>query len=100
MSGIYDITRFTDRYCDANVYYNNPMEYVANEHDPKRLAALQKLDIILAVGRDDPLAKENLRLSELLWGKQVWHAMRIWDGFAHDWPVWAHMLPYYIGGHD
>jgi esterase/lipase superfamily enzyme len=100
MSGIYDITRFTDGYHDANIYYNNPMEYLANERDPGQLAALRKLDIILAVGRDDPLAEGNLRLSELLWGKQIWHAVRIWDGFAHDWPVWAHMLPLYIGGHD
>ena len=100
MSGIYDITRFTAGYHDANVYFNNPMEYLANERDPGRLAALRKLDIILAVGRDDPLAEGNERLSELLWGKQVWHALRIWDGFAHDWPVWARMLPLYIGGHD
>ena len=40
------------------------------------------------------------RLSGLLWGKDVWHALRVWDGFAHDWPVWARMLPLYIGGHD
>ena len=100
MGEIYDITRFTAGFHDANVYYNNPMEYVANEHDPERLAALRKLDIILAVGRDDPLAEDNHRLSELLWGKQVWHAGRIWDGFAHDWPVWARMLPSYNGGHD
>ena len=23
--------------------------------------------------------------------------MRIWDGFAHYWPIWAQMLPLYIG---
>ena len=100
MSGIYDITRFTDGYHDAEVYYNNPMEYLTNERDPGRLAALRKLDIILAVGREDSLAEDNIRLSRLLWEKQVWHALRIWDGFAHDWPVWARMLPSYIGGHD
>ena len=36
----------------------------------------------------------------ILWGKDVWHAFRIWDGFAHDWPVWARALPLYVGGHD
>ena len=71
MGGIYDITRFSAGFHDANVYHNNPMEYIANEQDP-----------------------------ELLWGKQVWHAVRIWDGFAHDWLVWARVLPSYIGGHD
>ncbi len=71
MGEIYDITRFTAGFHDANVYYNNPMEYIANERDP-----------------------------ELLWGKQVRHALRIWDGFAHDRPVSARVLPSYIGGHD
>jgi esterase/lipase superfamily enzyme len=100
MSGIYDIKRFTDGYHDENVYFNNPVEYIANEHDPGRLDALRRLDIILAVGRGDPLLSCNQRLSGLLWRKGVWHALRIWDGFAHDWPVWARMLPMYLGGHD
>lgn len=98
MSGIYDIKRFTDGYHDENVYLNNPVEYLANEHDAGRLDALRRLDIILAVGRDDPLLSCNQQLSQLLWQKGVWHALRIWDGFAHDWPVWARMLPIYIGG--
>jgi esterase/lipase superfamily enzyme len=100
MSGLYDIKRFTDGYGDENVYFNNPLDYLGGEHDPARLAALRRLDIIIAVGRDDPLLGQNQHLSGLLWGKGIWHALRIWDGFAHDWPVWAKMLPLYIGGHD
>jgi esterase/lipase superfamily enzyme len=100
MSGIYDITRFTDGYHDEAVYFHNPMEFIANEHEPARLEALRRLDVLLAVGRDDPLAGQNERLSGLLWSKRIWHALRIWNGFAHDWPVWADMLPLYIGGPD
>ncbi len=100
MSGLYDIKRFTGGYHDVNVYLNNPVDFLAGEHDPARLDALRRLDIILAVGRDDPLLDQNRHLSSLLWGKGVWHALRVWDGFAHDWPVWAHMLPLYVGGHD
>src|SRR5262249_52853173 len=44
MSGLYDIKRFTDGYYDANVYFNNPVDYVANEQDQARLAALRRLD--------------------------------------------------------
>jgi esterase/lipase superfamily enzyme len=100
MSGIYDIKRFTDGYQDETVYLNNPVDYIANEHEPDRLEALRRLDIILAVGQDDPLLGCNQHLSALLRSKGVWHALRIWDGFAHDWSVWARMLPLYIGGHD
>jgi esterase/lipase superfamily enzyme len=26
--------------------------------------------------------------------------LRVWDGFAHDWPVWEKMLNLYLAGHD
>jgi esterase/lipase superfamily enzyme len=100
MSGLYDIRRFTDGYYDDNVYYNNPVDSLTHEHDAGRLAALRKMDIILAVGQTDPLLGVNQELSDLLWSKGIWHALRVWDGFAHDWPIWARMLPLYIGGHD
>jgi esterase/lipase superfamily enzyme len=100
MSGLCDIRRFVDGYYDENVYFNNPVDYLGNEHEPSRLDALRHLDIILAVGRDDGLAASNRQLSEVLWSKDIWHALRIWDGFAHDWPVWQRMAQLYIGGHD
>jgi esterase/lipase superfamily enzyme len=100
MSGIYDIKQFVDGYSNDQVYYNNPCEYVWNEHDPARVEGLKRMDIILAVGRDDPLCASNRRLSEALWSRGIWHALRIWDGFAHDWPYWARMLHLYLGGHD
>lgn len=100
MNGLYDIKRFTGGYHDENVYFNNPVEYLANEHDQARLAALRRLDIILTAGKEDPLLGQSQHLSGLLWSKDIWHALRTWDGFAHDWPVWAKMLPLYIGGHD
>jgi esterase/lipase superfamily enzyme len=100
VSGLYDIKRFAGGYHDANVYFHNPVDFLPGEHEPERIAALRRLDIILAVGRDDPLLGQNQHLSNLLWSKGVWHALRTWDGFAHDWPVWARMLPLYLGGPD
>lgn len=100
MSGIYDIKQFVNGYSDDSVYYNNPCDFVWNEHEPDRLEAFKGMDIILAVGRDDPLCTSNRRLSEALWSRGIWHALRIWDGFAHDWPFWARMLHLYLGGHD
>jgi esterase/lipase superfamily enzyme len=100
MSGLADIRHFVDGYFDENVYFNNPVEFIANEREPSRLEALRHQDIILAVGRDDSLCESNERLSRELWNKDIWNALRIWDGFAHDWPVWERMLPLYLGGHD
>ena len=36
----------------------------------------------------------------MLWQRGIGNALRIWDGFAHDWPSWERMLRLYVGGHD
>ena len=62
--------------------------------------ALRHLDILLAVGRDDRMLAGNEALSRVLWAKDIWHALRVWDGWYHDWPHWHKMVRLYIGGHD
>ena len=53
MSGLYDIKEQTGGYSDDSVYFNNPADFIANEHDPVRLAAIRRMDIIFAIGRDE-----------------------------------------------
>ena len=100
MSGLCDITLFTGGESPEAVHAVNPVAFVPLEHDPSRLAAMRGLDIILAAGGGDRLAHENRRLSGILWEKGVGNALRVWDGFAHDWPVWDRMLNLYLGGRD
>ncbi len=100
LSGLCDVRRFGDGYYDDNLYLNNPIDFIANEHERHRLELLRKQDIILAVGRDDRLRESNERLSRLLWSKDIGNALRIWDGWSHDWPYWQKMILLYIGGHD
>ena len=99
MSGLYDIKRLI-RYSDDRVCFHDPSHYLVNENDPGRLAALRRMDIILAIGEDDPNRGDNEHLSHVLWSKGIWHAYRVWDGWAHDWPWWRQMIALYIGGHD
>ncbi|MBX6340874.1 MAG: esterase family protein [Thermomicrobiaceae bacterium] len=98
MSGLYDIRRFTDGYWDEEVYFNDPVEYIANEHDPARLDALRRLDLILVIGSDDPCRASNEEFSRILWDKGIPHRLEIWRGWYHDWPYWKEMLRRYIGG--
>jgi esterase/lipase superfamily enzyme len=100
LSGLYDIKRFTDGFSDDNVYFNSPCDFIKHEHDEQRLSSLRHIDIILAIGRDDPSCPNNEVFSGILWEKNIWHALRIWDGWAHDWPWWKQMIRKYIGGHD
>jgi esterase/lipase superfamily enzyme len=100
LSGLYDIKQQTNGYSDELVYLHNPCDFIQHEHEPGRLALLRRLDIILAVGRDDGLCANNVYFSGVLWSKQIGNALRIWDGWAHDWPWWRRMIEQYIGGHD
>ena len=100
MSGIYDITRWLDGYQEGHGYYNNPVAYIKNEQDPHRLSQLRNMDIIMAVGEQDPNIANNRHFSQILWDKNIWHAFRVWDGWSHDWPYWQKMVQMYIGGHD
>ncbi len=100
MSGAYNIRRWADGYFDDNIYFNSPNDFITNEHEPERLQALQRQDIILAIGRDDPSCPSNEELSGKLWSKGIGNALRIWDGWCHDWPWWQKMIVLYIGGHD
>lgn len=100
MSGLFDIRRFANGYYDNNIYFNNPCDFIANESDFGRLEAMKRMDIILVTGKDDPNRGNTDYLSGLLWGKGVGNALRLWDGWAHDWPYWHQMIRHYIGGHD
>jgi esterase/lipase superfamily enzyme len=100
MSGMYNIKEMTRGYNDANVYNNDPSHYVLNFNDHEHLEALRRMDIVLAIGRTDPHYEDNVHMSNALWQKNIWHAFRIWDGWAHDWPYWRQMIRLYIGGHD
>jgi esterase/lipase superfamily enzyme len=100
LSGLYDVRELTDGYSDDQVRPFNPAELVMGEQDRDRLHYLHRLDIILAIGREDPMRGNNDWFSGLLWQQNIWHALRIWDGWAHDWPYWRQMIRTYIGGHD
>jgi esterase/lipase superfamily enzyme len=100
MAGLYDIKRLTRGYSDEVVYANDPSHFMIHESDHGRLEAMRRMDIIIAVGRDDPNRADNEHLSNVLWSRNVWHAFRLWDGWCHDWPWWREMLRVYVGGHD
>ncbi len=100
MSGVYDVREWTGGYMDDIIRQTSPCEFIAHLHDAQKIEDIRKIDLIVAVGRDDPLFGNNKWFSDLLWEKGIWHAFRIWDGDAHDWPFWLDMIQHYIGGPD
>jgi esterase/lipase superfamily enzyme len=100
MSGLYDIREQTDGYYDDAIAAQNPSHYVSLVDDWERLEAMRRMDIILATGRDDSFVGNNEYLSRALWEKGIGNALRLWDGWAHDWPWWRDMVRMYVGGSD
>lgn len=99
LAGLYDLKRFFGHYTER-LYFHNPIDFVPNLGDQWARDQLRASDIILVTGRDDPAAWSNELLSRQLWGQGIGNALRLWDGWCHDWPYWADMITRYIGGHD
>lgn len=100
MSGRYGITHMTGGYVDPTVHSVNPPALVQYEQDPMKIAAWQRQDIIMAIGETDPAREDNNHMSGVLWSRGIGNALRIWSGFAHDWPWWEKMIRLYLRGHD
>lgn len=98
LSGLYNIKEMTRGESSGAVYAHDPSHYMIHEHDHGRLEAMRRLDIVLAIGRDDPHRQDNEHLSGVLWSQGIWHALRLWDGWCHDWPWWRAMIREYIDG--
>lgn len=49
LSGIYEVSRWTDGHYDENIYFNSPIDYIGGENDWGRLELLRRQDIILVV---------------------------------------------------
>ena len=98
LSGLYDVKRQTDGYSDDAVYFANPADFLRNEWDAARLDAIRRVNLILAIGRDDPNIDDNRAFAATLADKGIPCAFHVWDGWAHDWPWWREMVRLYIGG--
>jgi len=100
LSGLYDMRSYMDGYYDESFYFNNPVDFTGDLRDRSLIRELQRQDIIIVTGQEDELRGSNEHLSANLWKAGVGNALRVWDGFAHDWPYWHKMIRLYIGGHD
>jgi esterase/lipase superfamily enzyme len=102
-SGRYDLTMpvesfgdLFDGYYDDSIYFHTPMHFLPGLACDWRLDRLRAMDIIFAVGNEDPFLDNNLHLSRLLGDKGIGHALHRWDGRAHRGSTWRRMAPLYI----
>ncbi|MEO7176566.1 MAG: alpha/beta hydrolase-fold protein [Saprospiraceae bacterium] len=99
MSGVYDLTQYTDGYFDTDVYFNSPVHYIPNLEDSFFLPLLQKskhIHFVSGSGNyESPDASRTM--SDILNKKGIPNTLDIWGpDMTHDWPTWRAMLPYYL----
>jgi esterase/lipase superfamily enzyme len=99
LSGVYDLRSFMDGMYDDNFYFNNPVDYLANQSDAWFYDHIRDCDIHIATGCGQwEHSGPSYRLSEILSSKGIRHSLDDWGPQGgHDWPYWKHQMREYIG---
>jgi len=100
LSGCYTIKQWAGDFVNEDVYYNDPLAYLDNFHDPWFLDRLRQSLLIVSVGQG-PWEGEFVPAAQALTDKlrakgiPVWHD--VWGhDVAHDWPWWRKQMPYFV----
>ena len=98
LSGVYDMKGFMNGAYDENLYFNNPVDYLANASDPWMLGHLATCDIHIATGSGPwEQSGESYRLSQVLASRGISHHLDDWGPLGgHDWPYWKHQMQEYL----
>lgn len=99
LSGSYDIRSYMGGFYNADVYFNNPIDHLAQLQDPQ-LSLLQngskRITIFTGQGSYEA-PKRSRQLSRLLASKGIPHWLDVWGkDVGHDWPWWRKAMPYYF----
>lgn len=103
LSGRYDLTLRVESFDDLlgghyddEVYYRTPTHFLPGLAAPAQLDPLRRMEVVLAIGREDPFLDNNRHLSRLLADKGVRHQLHLWDGRAHRARAWLKMARLYV----
>jgi esterase/lipase superfamily enzyme len=103
LSGRYDLTEpvdvfrsLFDTYYDETIYYHSPNHFLPNLTDETILTEIRRLEIIIAIGREDPFIGSNVALSRIMTDKAIDHRLDYWDGRAHKARFWREMVRVYL----
>jgi esterase/lipase superfamily enzyme len=100
MSGFYDLEPgYTEGYMNDDIYFNNPVSYLANLEGPYLDLLRHHCQIHIVTGRGAYEAPhKSEQLSRVLSSRGIGHNLDLWGyDVNHDWPWWRRMLPHYVG---
>ncbi len=85
-----------DGYYDDDIYLHTPNHFLPQLKDPGSLEALRKMEMVFAVGHEDPFLQSTRELSQSLTGKGIGHHFAVWEGEAHRARYWRKMVQLYL----
>jgi esterase/lipase superfamily enzyme len=98
LSGVYDMKSFMNGVYDDNLYFNNPVDYIANLSDPWFYQQLRSCDIHIVTGHGPwENSGPSYHLSGILRSRGISHSLDDWGPLGgHDWPYWKHQVREYL----
>ena len=100
MSGRYSMTHFTDGFSDSEVYFNNPLAYVANLNGEALERIRRNTHLVLVCGQgayEEGCIEETQALADLFQAKGIPHERDIWGpDVAHSWTWWQRQAKYHL----
>ena len=99
MSGVYNLTEYTDGYFDDQVYFNSPIHYIPNLGDNFYLDHIRRSNHIHIFSGEGPYEAPDAarEFAGVLYNKKINYELDIWgQEWKHDWPTWRHVLPHYL----
>lgn len=101
LSGRYDITAFTGGFSNSDVYFNNPLAYVAHLHGEHLERVRRNTHLALVCGQgpwEEGCIEETHRLADLLAAKGIPHERDIWGhDVSHNWVWWQRQARLHLG---
>lgn len=100
LSGRYDLEKITGQSASKEVYFNNPMAYVANLHGAALDRVRWNTHLVLVCGQgawEEPCLDETHRLADLCMEKGISHQRDIWGhDVEHHWYWWRKQLAFHL----
>lgn len=101
LSGRYDLEQIIGSSNSEEVYFNNPVAYVANLHAHALEHVRNNAYLVLVCGQgawEDKCLRETHRLADLLQEKGIPHQRDIWGHDAeHHWYWWRRQIAHHLG---
>ena len=98
MSGLYDMKRLTGGLLGRQRLCLQPIGFHAARAGPGAARGVPAAGHHSGHRPGRPVLREQPAPVRGAVGKGIGNALRIWDGWAHDWPYWERMIRQYIGG--